>query len=361
MGYLTAIVQATDGCNLRCKYCYVGETIRRDMSKETLRNLIFKMRDYAGDKHVSIIWHGGEPLLRGINFYKYANSVVKESGKKMEMNMQTNGTLITDNVADFLAGSGMSVGVSLDGPEKIHDANRVYPSEIGSFNGVMKGIDNLRKRTKRASAIAVFTRHSLRNLREFYDFFNNERIDIKVNPIDLAGRATIDQENLVLKPEEFGGAMNDLFDMWFYDSNAKIEISNFMDAMKSASFGHHFGCLYSGDSCGKSYISVSPNGDVYPCSRFTSEAKFKLGNINNETIEEMFQKPVFMDFGARRASLEGCNDCEFKKICNGGCTSRAYSFHGTINKPDYYCKSTQMLFAHIRDVLDQEAERRLKK
>lgn len=354
---LTAIVQVTDDCNLRCKYCFIEPESKGDMSEETFSIGLDRMLDRVGPQgRLSIIYHGGEPLMRGIDFFKFAQGLIaeKKGNRSVRTNIQTNGTLIDDKIADYLVESGIGFGVSLDGPPSIHDANRIRCDGKGSFNDVMRGVDNLRKRHSFPGAIAVMTRRTIENIPGLYSFFNGENIGFKISPVDLSYRSDAVRKELEISPMEYGKALIELFDLWFADENTRIDIVNFSDTMRALAREAVLECTYSKGSCGTSYIGLSPNGDVYPCNRFTSMEKFKVGNILTDSLDDIFASQMMADFRSRRTSQESCVPCEYNKVCNSGCASRANSYNGTVMAKDYYCTSTKMLFRHIARALNHE-------
>lgn len=359
---LSAVVQVTDKCNLACSYCYVGEGKKEDMSEETFSVLLDKMDSFVGPLgHMTLIYHGGEPLVRGLDFYKFASKKIQQLGKhKVDACIQTNGTLIDDKVADFLIEQNLSCGISLDGPEELHDSNRYFHNRKGSFKKSMEGIKKLRERGRNPGALTVITKKSLPRVKEMYNFFNQNKLNFQLNPIDLTGRAKDENPNLVITPQEYGQVLVELFDCWYNDTNTNIKITNLFEAMQSITDGQHRGCLYSTSSCGRKYLGVNPLGDVYPCSRFTSNDKFLMGNVHKESIDTMFEASIFKEFNSRNQGLEECKPCEYESLCNGGCTSRAYSQSGEIGTKDYYCDATKMIFKHIENTLNQEVEWRKK-
>ncbi|MBL7101114.1 MAG: radical SAM protein [Nanoarchaeota archaeon] len=147
---LSIIAKVTENCNLACKYCYAenDQKIKCIMDDETLEKTINKCYEFSGDhKNPHFIWHGGEPLLGGLKFFK---KIVKLQDKlkphKITNVVQSNGTLIDDKTLDFFLQNKIHVGASLDGPEEIHNKTRVYSNGKGSFKNVIKGIKKNEKR-----------------------------------------------------------------------------------------------------------------------------------------------------------------------------------------------------------------------
>lgn len=359
MRHLTAVVQITDRCNLSCRYCYVPEN-GTDMTMETFEVLVDKMLQKVGEEgSISIIYHGGEPLLRGLPFFKEATDFLNRRGgrRRISTSIQSNGTLLTDDFADFIIENDIPCGISLDGPAEVHNFNRgMCRAKKGSFDLVMRGVEKLRSRGRKVSALCVLTRASLPKLKEIYEFFNSQGMDFKINPIDLIGRSAEEREALEISPVEYGRALTDLFDLWFNDRNTRISISNLYDAMRSLSIGIHTECIYASGACGSSYLGVSPNGDLYPCNRFSAYPEFRIGNVLEDNLSDVFRGGCLVQFGRRSDELKECASCEFKPVCNGGCTSRAYSRHHSISERDYFCASIKAVYGHVQKVLGNELE-----
>jgi uncharacterized protein len=292
--------------------------------------------------------------LRGVDFYKQALRIFERSGSgRIAGSIQTNGTLLGDEFADFIVEHDLPCGFSIDGPEDIHNANRMGADE-GSFRAAMMGVEKLRVRGRKCAAITVVTKISIPHMHAIYDFFNGEEMNFKTNPVDLIGRSRAERERLEITPAEYGRALTTLFDSWFDDQNSKITISNLFDAMRSLATGTFTECLYSNRACGGSYLGIAPNGDVYPCNRFSAYPAFRIGNLLTQSLTEIQGHSVFADFNKRSESLAECTGCEFRPFCNGGCSSRAYSYHQTVLSRDWYCPSIKMIFKHVRQRLEKE-------
>src|SRR3989339_960440 len=173
----------SSNCNLRCVYCYYKGIHRKKpirMNDITLKSIIQKLLALSGEeKEVHFYWHGGEPLLAGIDFYQKIILLENELnvyGKKICNHIQTNATLLTDNWVDFLVGNDFNVGISLDGPKEIQDVNRPTISGGGSFDSVMKGLKLFQEREKFPSIISVVTNESLGNANKIFDFFVENKI-----------------------------------------------------------------------------------------------------------------------------------------------------------------------------------------
>ena len=352
---LTAIVKPTHDCNLRCEYCYIEENAERGrMSSKTLLNTLDQVSEASGDEEAHFIWHGGEPLLMGLEFFKEIATLsdkLRKKGKEISNSIQTNGTLVTEELLDFIeAKKDFYLGFSLDGSQEINDKTRVYANGKGAFNEIFAGIKRARNRkgSVGSGVITVVNQRNLPHLEEIYDFFNQERINLKLNPvIDAADK------KFGISPKEYASAMNQLFDRWIEDYNA-IDVDPFTQIMGNFMTGRPSGCNYS-KSCQENFISIGPQGDIYPCGRFDGLTNYWMGNINNPRgLAGALNSDIRKNLQSRsEEKLTECKSCDYVPICNGGCPHNAL-IGGDINKKDPYCSAYKTIFKHIEEKVHEE-------
>ncbi len=352
---LTAIVKPTHNCNLRCKYCYIEKGAEKGMmSKETLHNTIDQVVENSNKEEAHFIWHGGEPLLAGLNFFKEISLLsheFKKQNKGFSNSIQTNGTLVSKELLDFIEKEkDFYLGFSLDGPEDISNKTRIYANGDGAFRDIFRGIKMAqdRKAFVGSGAIAVVNKHNLPHLDQIYEFFNKNEIGLKLNHI-------IDTKdtNFGISPIEYAKAMNTLFDRWIDDYDA-IEVDPFSQIMGNLMSGRPNGCNYS-KSCQDSFISVGPQGDIYPCGRFDGLKNYWMGNVNEKNdmakaLESDIRKKL-KERGLEK--ITECKQCEYGPICNSGCQHNAL-IGGDIMGKDPYCVGYKMMFKHIESKVHTE-------
>ena len=353
---LTVIAKATHSCNLKCSYCYVPASAERGrMSEQTLRNLMNQAAVVGADRQISFIWHGGEPLVVGLKFYKIVASICREfrkQGLKVRNSIQTNGTLIDSSILEFIAAEkDFRFGISLDGPKYLHDFSRPYKNGTGSYTSVMESIERIRifeknfgKNVIGIGAICVISNHNVDKLAEIYNFFRQENIDVKFNPLFLSGRAA---EVDVVSPVRFASAMCELFDLWLEDGDDSIHVDPFESVIYGLFSGAPPSCAFS-RSCTETFVSVGPRGDIYPCGRFDGIKEFHLGNVNEgKGLLDALGSLKHKLLDSRLNGLDHeCLDCKFMTICSGGCMHNAY-IEGDVMGKDPYCEAYKMLFGHI--------------
>jgi uncharacterized protein len=363
----TVIMKPTHSCNLACKYCYIEESAEKGvMSQTTLENSIEKIVLFNGEeKETHFIWHGGEPLLMGIDFFENIRDIQKNLGKKYKISngIQTNGTLLNPDLLDFIEKNrDFYLGLSLDGPRELHNQTRAYKGGGGSFDDVMRGIDLIKERERvGGGVIAVITQINIDHFSELYNFFKANHINFKANPLIRSGEANKNYNQMTISPKQYGHFLIDLFDTWFYDPEGdKISVDPLEKIAGNLITGSPVGCNYS-KSCQNNFISIGPLGDVYPCGRFDGIQEFKYGNINSNSVENLLNNPsrkLLLQRGVE--TIEGCSPCEYKQICNAGCIHNAYMVNGQVNEKDYYCTSYKMIFDHIKKAIKKEINLRVK-
>jgi uncharacterized protein len=370
--HITAIVKPTHECNLACRYCYVEESAEQGrMNSYTLEKMTTQIIDLSGLESVHIIWHGGEPLLMGLDFYKQAvdfQKFYKDKGVRFENSVQTNATLIDNDVLDFCEQNSFHLGSSMDGPEQIHNLTRVYPDGKGSFQEVYRGVKLIQERELMhkkehkekdcgfigGGVITILTRENINKIKELYDFFRSEKINVKVNPLIKSGRAKTAYNQLAIGPADYGKALVELFDIWFAQTKDNIGIDPLEEILGNLMTNEPVGCAFT-RTCRDNYISVGPQGDVYPCGRFDGVKNYWLGNINEHILVDMLESRKHTFMAKRTAeTVKGCSACSHKQICNAGCMHNAYMIRGNINDKDYYCRSYKFLFEHLKKSLDIE-------
>jgi radical SAM protein with 4Fe4S-binding SPASM domain len=199
--------------------------------------------------------------------------------------------------------------------------------------------------------LAVLTRNTLAHLNEFYAFFRANKFNVKINPISYEGGGASGE--LGVKPNEFLKAMTYLFDRWFNEDGDVLTINPFDEILGNLIVGQPRGCLFAG-ACHNEFLSVAPNGDVYPCAGERND-EYRLGNINDQALEEIVASPVLTGFQtARTLASQTCKGCPYFGICHSGCARRGFMRRRRLSDRDYYCDGYKPLFSHIHKVLVDE-------
>lgn len=343
-----AIVKPTDRCNLRCRYCYVTHHAPvRAMSPQVLDAVVRAVPQLAGPgRRLHFIWHGGEPLLLGRSFFERVLELQKRycEGLALENCVQTNGTLLTDELVEYFAGAGFAVSLSLDGPARMHDANRRYADGRGSHRNVLQAIARLRQAGQLVGAVAVLTPASAARVEQIYDFMKRAGVQYRVNPVIAPEGA---EAGAQLSPGDYGRSMCKLFDLWFEDEDPP-HLDPIHLLVGNLIAPGVWGCDYHA-GCGRDVLAFNADGAVYPCGQLAGHAEFLLGNVCQDQPEKILNSSMVRRIRRRRGRLlkGACGDCEYFRVCNGGCLASAWLRRGEIEAPDYFCEGRRELFRHV--------------
>lgn len=351
---ISVIVKPTHDCNLGCNYCYIESGAEKGiMTDVTLSNMIEKVSNWCGkEKLIEFIWHGGEPLLMGKEFYKEAFAIEKSmDGFTFKNTLQSNGILMDEEWAKFLKANSIRVGFSLDGTRELHDKTRIFDNGLSSFSDVLRGILIAKAYDIGGGVITVVTKMNYNFLPEIYKFFKENGISSKFNPLIASGKAKLYKDNLSITPKEYGKVMTELFDLWFNESEKSIGLDPFEAIIQNLFTGRPIDCSHS-QTCQMSYISVGPLGDVYPCGRFDGIKEFHFGNINDDRIEDIMNADARLKLLDRK--IPECESCKYYTICYSGCPHDAYSLYNDIARKTNYCSAYKIIFEHIKHEVQKE-------
>jgi uncharacterized protein len=261
-------------CPASCAYCFGPHAGGPSMRQETVEAVV-RWQNSLGDKDaLEITFHGGEPLVPGIQFYRMALPLLREglALRRARFAMQSNLWLLTDDLCDLLREYGVSIGTSLDGPEPINDAQRGQ----GYFARTMASIERARAHGINVGCICTFTTQSVPHAGEIFDFFVREGLNFTVHAAVPSLRYP-DAGGWTLSTETHGGLLVNMLDRYLANVD-KIRISTLDSICRSVSAGHGGICTF-GDCMG-GYLAVGPDGEIYPCQRFAGMPEYQLGNVH---------------------------------------------------------------------------------
>lgn len=346
---------AGSSCNLRCGYCYyMGKERSEVMGDAMLEEFV---RQYIGmqtTREVLFTWHGGEPLLRGLDFYEKVVRLQRRyaGGRQVDNCLQTNGTLITDDFAQFFHDHGWLIGVSVDGPRRFHDAYRLAADHRPSFDRVMAGIETLRRHGVEWNAMAVVTNASVGHPLEFYRFFKDMGCRyIQFEPIVESTRlGTLTPYSVA--PVEWGRFLCVLFDEWVRHDVGETFVQLF-DATLANWCGVAPGVCSLARRCGHAGV-MTHDGDVYSCDHFVFPP-YRLGNIMETPLATMMLSQRQTAFGAAKhdALPSQCRRCRWLFTCWGECPKNRFA-HSVDGEPglNYLCEGYRMFFSHAAPCME---------
>ena len=363
-------------CNLACKYCYYLEknnlyqnSHRHLMSDEMLEQFTREYIEAQTMPQVLFTWHGGEPLMRSIDFYKKALELQKKyaHGKQIDNVIQTNGTLLTDEWCEFFTKNHWLVGISIDGPQEYHDHYRVTPAGKPSWEKVMQGISLLKKHRVEWNAMAVVNAYNAEHPLEFYHFFRDNGCQyLQFTPIverltehedgrtlaSLADDREIPLADASVTPQQWGNFLCTIFDDWVRHDVGKtfVEIfdctlANWMGVLPGI-------CAYSKE-CGHAGV-MEHNGDVYSCDHFVFP-EYKLGNIRNQSLIDMLYGEKQQAFSRlKHTSLpRQCKECDMEFACHGECPKNRFEKdkYGESGL-NYLCQGYYQYYSNVAPYMD---------
>lgn len=363
-------------CNLACKYCYYLEknklypTAQRHlMSDEMLEQFTREYIEAQTMNQVLFTWHGGEPLLRSIDFYRKALSLQQKyaGGRRIDNVIQTNGTLLTDEWCEFFAQNHWLVGISIDGPQPDHDHYRLTAAGKPSWKKVMQGIKLLKKHGVEWNAMAVVNAYNANHPLEFYRFFKENGCQfLQFTPIverltrhedgrtlaSLADKDEISLSEASVAPEQWGHFLCAIFDEWVRKDVGKIFVEIF-DCTLANWMGISPGiCAYSKE-CGHAGV-MEHNGDVYSCDHFVFP-EYKLGNIRDHSLIDMLYGEQQQEFSRlKHSSLpRQCKECDMEFACHGECPKNRFmkDKYGDSGL-NYLCPGYYLYYQHVAPYMD---------
>jgi uncharacterized protein len=349
------ILKTNTACNLTCRYCDADIYSRDKMSFTVLAHIIKK--SLQSFKNVEFIWHGGEPLLLGQDFYRKAIWLQQNcvhDGQKISNIIQTNATLLNSEWLDFFCRNRFEIGISIDGPRILHDSYRINHNEQGSFDSVMRAVSLLKKRKKNFGVLAVVTEDTIKlGATEFLDFFvRNGLNDFSI----LCQRPAINigSENYVSRSDH-SRFMIEIFDLWYEMNNPDIHIRDFESIMSSLLGGSHSTCLLAGNCIGK-YFAVNTNGDLYHCDEFMHDPEYKVGNIILNDFHEILSSSQLEHLKRDNENELQQLDCKWLNICNGGCPKDRYVSRLFSKDHRLQCCGFSDIIEHIQNRLSENPE-----
>jgi uncharacterized protein len=327
------------------------------MSEELLEEYLRQYLQSMEYPEVTIAWQGGEPTLMGLEFFRKAIALeekYKHPQTRILNTIQTNGVLLNDEWCKFFKEHNFLVGLSLDGPQRLHDRYRVDQTGKGTFGKVMRGLRCLQKHQVDVNILATVHAGNANHSLEVYRFFRDKaRVEfIQFIPIVERDNTTGYQEgNTVTKrsvsAEQYGEFLIAIFDEWVTRDVGKIYIQHFDVALAAWAGAPETICIFA-PTCGHSLV-LEHNGNLYACDHFV-EPNYYLGNIQDRPIVELAAMEKQRKFGIDKLDTlpNYCQNCKVSFVCHGGCPKNRFitTPAGEIGL-NYLCKGYKAFFRHI--------------
>ncbi len=355
---LTSVLVKPTGadCNLDCKYCFYLEKAElypdkktHRMSEDILEELIKQSMQQSGPD-INFTWQGGEPTQMGIDFFKKIIELEIKHGKNKNIGngLQTNGTLLDESWVDFLKEYNWLVGLSIDGPEHVHDHYRLNKDGKGSWKKVYDNAKLLIKNGVSVNALTCITNYSAKHPHEIYYFLKNIGLSwMQFIPILETDKSNSQKSApFSVSPEAYGQFLCQIFDLWWNDyiKGTHTTSVRFIESVFFNYVGLRAPECTLQKECG-SYVVAEHNGDIYSCDFFVTE-KWKLGNIKSERLFDMLNSKQQNRFGRLKNVLDiDCRCCKWLTYCKGGCPKDRHNNPETLGR-NHFCTSYKIFFKH---------------
>jgi uncharacterized protein len=347
-------------CNLKCRYCYYVSKKPTNCSVERLRMSDALLESYivqhiaaTRGPTVTFSWHGGEPLLLGLDYFKKTVALQRKhipGNKNIFNGIQTNGVLLNDAWCDFLAAERFAVGLSMDGPEELHDFYRLSLGGEPTHRRVLHAFDLLQSRGITCDILCAVHDRNVHYPLKLYRYFKEIGATyISFLPIVIKShRAEGSVGQCTVPADDYGSFLCAIFDEWVRKDIGRVSVQLFEEAIRPLQGSEHSLCIFR-ETCGEIPV-VEHNGDFFSCDHF-ADRDHCLGNIVETPFVEMMESPEQRAFGkAKRDTLPGdCRRCEVLDMCNGGCPKDRF-LSTAEGEPglNYLCPGFKRFFTHCR-------------
>ena len=347
-------------CNLGCAYCYYlekeglypeGESFR--MPDDILEEYIIQQIDASPGSVINFSWHGGEPTLLGLEYFRKIVALQRKHQpphRRIINGLQTNGTLLDEDWCRFFAAEGFTVGLSLDGPQEMHDRYRVTKGHQPTYKQAMRGYRLLRQHRVPCDILCVVHALNVQHPTQVYRFFK----EIKAQYVEFLPlvEPQPDEESGVSRrsvpAEALGIFLCTIFDEWMDQDIERVKVQIFEEAARTAFGQEHALCLFR-KTCGDVPV-IEHNGDFFSCDHFVN-TEHRLGNIQETPLVDLLESPRQRAFGQAKWDTlpRSCQACEVRDMCNGGCPKdrilRTPEGEAGLN---YLCAGYKQFFNHCR-------------
>jgi uncharacterized protein len=394
-------IQVTLNCNFRCSYCFQNHSPSEIIDPATAEIILKKCADYNrsrfrrnGRAIVEVFWHGGEPLLAGVEFFR---EMIRLQSRIPDVtfknHLQTNGSLLSGEFASFLVQNAFQVGFSLDGPKEINDIHRrAANAQKSAFDATMRGIENYLRHAPnggRPPIIAVITRQSINRAAEIYAFFKELSAEVQLDIYDLRCvdlNPSNEHSLFRLAPDQsmIRDFLTQLFDLWFNDYDRKVDFKELREeldrVLKQESCIPN---LFHKKRCSPGRTIFDPRGAVFACDQYVNDSATAIGYIERDTVAAIMRRKAALWNTVKRVirrspDMMACSACEWGASCMGGCLTCMKYNSMLLNAraqglPDdrwrnaplagplqdlagetYYCEALRALRRHIQGAVQRE-------
>ena len=341
-------------CNLACRYCYyIDKERHEEMTDDLLDEFIRQYLEAQTQPEVLFTWHGGEPLLRPVSFYQKALQMQQcyAHGRTVDNCLQTNGTLITPEWCQFFHDNRFLIGISIDGPQDLHDAYRRSPRQQQTWQQVMHAIELLNRYDVMWNAMATVNHLTAAEPQRFYRFFRDIGCQyLQFTPVVERHQGKVTDYSVT--PGLWGRFLCGVYDEWVQQDIGEVYVQLF-DATLANWVGEAPGLCSMSPLCGRC-AAMESNGDVYSCDHFVFP-DYLLGNIRTSTLTSMLYGERQQQFGRNKSERlsRQCRECPYLFACHGECPRNRFvdDCYGEPNH-NYLCDGYRQFFGHVAQDMD---------
>jgi uncharacterized protein len=355
-------------CNLDCQYCYYlkkehlypkNKSFR--MTKEILEEYIVQHVDASPEPIIRFSWHGGEPTILGLEYFRRIVSIQHKHQPKNQFitnGIQTNGTLLDEDWCRFLATEDFSVGLSLDGTQDMHDRYRVTKDQKPTHEQAIRGYKLLQKHQVHVDILCVVNSYNVQFPLQVYRFFKqiNAKYITFLPLVEFLPGNKGSVSQVSVPSEAWGDFLCTIFDEWKDQDIGRVKVQIFEEATRTAFNQEHSLCIFR-PTCGDIPV-VEHNGDFYSCDHFV-DVEHRLGNINETPLIDLLENPVQKRFGRFKLNSlpNQCLECEVIDMCNGECPKNRFleTDYGETGL-NYLCAGYKHFFSHCQPFVSDVAK-----
>ncbi len=339
-------------CNIDCAYCFYKDrpsefgTGAQRMSEDVLEKLVadFMRLGFAVS---GFAWQGGEPTLMGLDFYQRAVELQRKYGKpgqQVSNKLQTNGILLNDKWCRFLHDNKFLLGISIDGPKQFHDYYRRDHSGSGTYDRVMRGIENCKEYGVEFNALVLLNQLNVQHPDELFEFFiENDMTYLQFIPCIEHDPSTHKPADFSITPEQYGDFLCRVFDLWYEYGTDKLNIRDFDSIVTHYVLGRHTVCTHSRQCTG--FLVVEHTGECFPCEFFVGP-EWRIGNVLETPLGELATHTKRRAFARNKQSVSGkCLICNYLDLCRGsGMKDRIRMDSDSSVSETYFCQAYKRFY-----------------
>lgn len=360
------IKPASSACNLRCKYCFYHDlaSIRNvksyGMMSEGVIETIVKKAYESAENIVTFGFQGGEPTLRGLDFFKLFVELTKKYNKnniKTSFALQTNGMVIDEDWAKFFADNKFLVGLSLDGNKEIHDMNRIDANGEGTFKRVFKAAKILDEYKAEYNILCVVTKSLARHCTKVYKYLKSKGFNyLQFIPCLDSLEQNPGESVYSLTPKDYGRFLNTITDLWYEDFlQGSYTSVRMLDNLVLMLKGHPPESCDMVGRCSANAI-IEADGGVYPCDFYMTD-EWRLGSVIDDSFDNLIKNETAMRFIETSMNIsQECKDCEFYFICRGGCRRQKEPIQNGKPLENYFCEAYKLFYSNSLNKLKHVAK-----